>query len=136
MANLTITTIRVVVCDDEHQMTLPANVAVPIGTPIVTQDPTTGNWVLADASDAPGLGTPYVAGQAVAAKEALTAYRAPCILDLGEALAGLAVGAKVYASDDAGTLADAAGSVSKVMGTVIAAHGSAAGFDKLLLLEN
>lgn len=134
MAALTITTIRLVKGADEHQETLPANVAVPIATPMVTQDPTTGNWVLALATSAGALGTPAIAAHVAAAKQALTAYRAPCILDLGEALAGLAIGAKVYASDTAGTLADAAGTVSRVMGTVVGAFGNTTP-DKLLRLE-
>ncbi|MBA2702699.1 MAG: hypothetical protein H0U60_02490 [Blastocatellia bacterium] len=134
MAALTITTIRLVRGDDEHQETLAANVAVPITTPMVTQDPTTGNWVLALATTTGNLGTPAIALHVAVAKQALTAVRAPCILDLGEALAGLAIGAKVYASDTAGTLADAAGTVSRVMGTVIGAFASTTA-DKLLRLE-
>lgn len=134
MAALVITTIRLVKGADEHQETLPSNVAVPIATPMVTQDPTTGFWVLALATNAGALGTPAIAAHVAAAKQALTAYRAPCVLDVGEALAALAVGASVYASDTPGTLADAAGTVSRVIGVVVGAFASGTTPDKLLRL--
>ena len=45
------------------------------------------------------------------------------ILWLGDALDGLSFGATVYLSDTDGVLADAAGTVSKVVGTVVPLYG-------------
>lgn len=134
MAAIVITTIRLVKGADEHQTTLAANVAVPIATPLVTQDPTTGRWILALATTAAALGDPMVAAHVAVAKEALTAYRAPCLLDVGEALAAMAIGDLVYASDTPGTLSTTAGTVSRVLGRVQGAFGSGATPDKLLQL--
>ncbi len=53
------------------------------------------------------------------------------LLDVGEALAALAFGAPVYLSDTDGTLADAAGTVSVIVGRVVPGWGSLAA-DKLL----
>lgn len=135
MAALVITSIRLVKGADEHQQTLPANVVIPIGTPVVTQDPATGFWILALATTLANAGKPAIAGHAVSvAKNALTAYRAPCVLDVGEALAALALGASVYLSDTPGTLADVAGTVSTVIGVVEGAFASGPTPDKLLRL--
>lgn len=56
------------------------------------------------------------------------------ILDVGEALAALAIGAKVYLSDTDGLFADAAGTVSTIVGEVIPGWGSLTA-DKLLRIE-
>lgn len=53
------------------------------------------------------------------------------LLDVGEALSGLAYGAAVYLSDTDGTLADAAGTVSVIAGRVEPGWGSTTS-DKLL----
>jgi hypothetical protein len=53
------------------------------------------------------------------------------VVDLGDALDALAFNAVVYASDTDGTLGDAAGTVSKVVGEVIPAFGATTA-DKLL----
>ena len=56
------------------------------------------------------------------------------LLDVGEALANLAIGAKVYLSDTDGLLADGAGTVSTIVGEVVPGWGSLAA-DKLLRIE-
>lgn len=56
------------------------------------------------------------------------------IVDVGEALAALAIGAPVYLSDTDGTLADTAGTVSVVVGRVVPGWGSLTA-DKLLLVR-
>jgi hypothetical protein len=56
------------------------------------------------------------------------------ILDVGEALASLNFGAKIYLSDTDKTLADAAGTVSQVIGYVIPGFGATTA-DKLLKVE-
>lgn len=53
------------------------------------------------------------------------------LLDVGDALDALAFGAPVYLSDTDGTLADAAGTVSVIVGRVVPGHGSLTA-DKLL----
>lgn len=55
------------------------------------------------------------------------------ILDLGDALSGLAFDAPVYIGDTDGTLSDTAGTVSRVVGRVIPGWGATTA-DKLLQL--
>lgn len=64
--------------------------------------------------------------------EAITVVR-DGLLDVGNALSALAIGALVYLSNTDGTLADAAGTVSVVVGKVVPAWGNPpSGADKLL----
>jgi len=56
------------------------------------------------------------------------------ILDLGEALAALDYGVEVYLSDTDGRLDTAAGTVSKVVGTVVPGYGNTTP-DKLLRVD-
>jgi hypothetical protein len=56
------------------------------------------------------------------------------IVDLGEALAGLAFGASVFISDTDATLADSTGTVSVVVGHVTPGWNSTTA-DKLLILD-
>lgn len=56
------------------------------------------------------------------------------ILDVGEALAALNYGVEVYLSDTDGRLDTAAGTVSKVIGTVVPGYGSTTP-DKLLRVD-
>lgn len=130
MANLTITTAHLVKGGDEHQLTLPAGVDIAAGQAI-RPDASTGKWALALATTAGNVGDTHIATQTVKAGEALTGVKAPCILDLGDALDALAYGASVFLSDTAGTLADTAGTVSTLVGKVIPGWASASP-DKLL----
>lgn len=56
------------------------------------------------------------------------------LLDVGEALAGLNFGAKVYLSNTDKTLADAAGTVSVLVGHVVPGFGATTG-DRLLEVD-
>ena len=70
--------------------------------------------------------------KSVAIGEAVTGLKGPCVLDVGDALSGIAYGVSVFLSDTDGTLADAAGTVSTVVGKVVA--GWAGSAKKLLRL--
>lgn len=65
--------------------------------------------------------------------QAVTVVRAG-ILDIGNALSGVAIGAVVYLSDTDGLLADGAGTVSTIVGRCIPAWGNTTS-DKLLLVR-
>ncbi len=121
MADLTVSTCRVVKGADEHQFTAPAAAAITKGNAIRIN--TDGKFELADASAVGTLGDVYIALNTAAIGETVTAVKAPVVLDLGTALAALAYGALVYVSDTAGALGDAAGTVSKTAGTVIPSWG-------------
>jgi hypothetical protein len=78
-----------------------------------------------------GLGRRAYATKSVAAGQSLTCvYRG--VVDPRGALDALAFGAQVFLSDTAGTMADAAGTVSTVLGNVIPGWASGATPDKLL----
>ena len=64
----------------------------------------------------------------------MTGYKAPCVVDVGDALSGLDFADSVYVSDTDGTLADAAGTVSKVAGTVVPGWATTSA-EKLLRVE-
>lgn len=135
MANLTITAadVRLVRGDNEHQHTAPAGEAITAGQ-YVRLNTTTGKFELGNGTTSGEVGNKgYVAGRSVAAGETLTAYTGACLMDMGEALAALNFGALVYLSDTDGTLADAAGTVSKTVG-VVHSGWAATTADKLLLL--
>lgn len=114
--------------------TLPANEAITQGQ--VIRINTSGYWVVANATDAAnaGAGVNYVATRTVNAGFPLTGVRTGAVLWLGTGLDGLAIGAAVYASDTAGRLDTAAGTVSIVLGRVICVHENASGLKKLLRL--
>jgi hypothetical protein len=65
---------------------------------------------------------------------AVTVAGPDSLIDLGDAMGDMAYGAVAYLSNDAGQIADAAGSVSVVLGTVEAVEhlsGASSVFDKL-----
>lgn len=130
MANLTILKAHLVKGGDEHQMTLPAGADIVAGQ-AVRPDATSGKWVLANAALAANIGDLHVALSSVKSGETLTAVKSASIVDVGEALAGMAFAAVVYLSDTAGTLADSAGTVSTAVGKVIPGWANTAP-DKLL----
>lgn len=121
MADLTVTKCKLVKGGDEHQFTAPAAVAIVPGNSIRIN--TDGKFELADASAAGTLGDVYVAINKAAAGETVTGVKSPSVVDLGDALSALAYGALVYVSDTAGALNDGAGTVTKVVGTVIPSWG-------------
>lgn len=130
MADLVITKARLVKGDDEHQLTLPAGVAITAGQ-YVRPDGVSGKWALGNAALAANIGDGFVALNSAAAGEPVTAVKGPCVVDVGEALAALAYGADVFLSNTPGTLADVAGTVSAKVGNVMPAWGATTP-DKLL----
>lgn len=130
MANLVITSARLVKGADEHQLTLPAGVAIVAGQ-YVKPDSVSGKWALGNAAAAGNIGDGFIALNSAAAGEPVTAVKGPCIVDIGEALAALGYGAPIYLSDVDGTLADTAGTVSTKVGNVMPAWGATTP-DKLL----
>lgn len=133
MADLTVTPADVAPVEIREQRTLPAAAAIAIGQAVYIDS--AGKFALADASGAGTAGAFGVAIQkATEAGEAVTAVRKG-LLDMGDALDALAFGASVYLSDtNTGILADAAGTVSKVVGTVAPAWGATSA-DKLLRVD-
>lgn len=136
MAAITITAANVSVdWDKPHEpLTLPALVAITAGQ-YIRPDPTTGKFDLGNATTAAEILYGYIATKSVAAGEPLTGIHYG-VMNLGASLAALAFGAPIYVNDTDGVLGDAAGTVSRVAGRVIAVFGSGnATPDKLLLVD-
>lgn len=137
MADLALlTAAKLEVVESIEQMTLPT---VEVCSPgqAVRLDTTTGKWTKSNGSSA-GEARIYglvVGGVANVAGQAVTAIRQG-VID-GYDLSGLAYDAAVYLSDTDGALADAAGTVSVVVGRVIPNFSPALGTaaDKLLLVD-
>lgn len=137
MANLSITAADVALATkggEVHEIvTLPADEAVTEGQ-LVRLNTTTGKLTKGNGSSA---GEAAIIGVAFTpanvANVTISAVRKG-VVDLGDALDGLAIGASVYASDTDGTMADAAGTVSKVIGVVVPAFGATTA-DKLLRVD-
>ena len=134
MATLTIVAADVGVHYSEQVETicLPALVALTAGQ-YCRLDPTTGKLDLGNATTAAEIGDGYIVSKSVAAGETATAVRRG-LIDLGAALAALNFGANVFLSDTDGVLADTAGTVSKIVGRVVAVYGNGATPDKMLEL--
>lgn len=119
MADLTITAADVAAMKILDQDTYPVSEAVDAGE-VVNLD-SNGEGRLADASTAPLAGN--LQGIALRSANAAGATGVTILrkgtLYLGAALDGLAVDAPVYLSDTAGKIADAAGTVSTVLGHVV-----------------
>jgi len=92
---------------DEHQFTAPAGEVFVAGA-YIRLDPSTGKFVKGNATTEAELGDGYFAGNgAPVIGETVTGYKGPCVVELGDALAGLNYGDYVYVSDTDGTFADA-----------------------------
>lgn len=115
--------------NDQH--TAPAAEAITAGAPI-RLDTATGRWTNANGGDAAEARATHLAWRTVAAGEALTGVR-NCLVD-GYVLDALAYDAPVYLSNTDGRLADAAGTVSVIVGRVVAGNAQLLGVasDKLL----
>lgn len=113
------------------QITKPAAEAIVAGAPI-RQDTATGRWTNANGTSAAEARVTHIAWRTVGAGEPLTGVRG-CLVD-GYVLDALAYDAPVYLSDTDGRLADAAGTVSVVVGRVTGAFATLLGVaaDKLL----
>lgn len=133
MADLSITAsaVGLVRADDNGLVpAAPAAVAITAGAAVYIDS--TGKFALADGSAAGTAGVAGIALGNAAIGQAVSAVRSG-LVDLGNALGGLAFGASVYLSDtDAGILGDGAGTVSVVVGKVVPAFGNGATADKLL----
>jgi len=121
MADLTVAAADVAVVEEREYLVAPVSSGVTLepGMPAVLN--ASGEFVLGDASAA---ATQYGCGLCVerAGRNAKVLYEG--LVDLGDAIAALAFNAKVYLSDTAGALADAAGTVSHVVGRVVAKGGT------------
>ena len=136
MSAITYTASQVRVVEMTEQATAPASVAI-VAMQTIKFDTTTGKWILADASDIAGLGLRCaVAIRSVAAQEALTGmYQGVMDLGLGSTdFQALAFDAGVYASDTAGGIDTAAGTVSRLVGTVVPGWANITA-DKLLRVK-
>jgi len=129
-----VTANRVEVVEALIQMTLVAGEAIPAGQ-AVRIDGTTGKFTKANGTIAAEARMYGVAAHTVVAGEALTAIRKG-VMD-GIDISALAYDAAVYLGDTDGTLADAAGTVSVVVGRVIPGTSVTLGTspDKLLFVD-
>lgn len=122
------------VVESFEQITLPLGESINIGQ-IVRIDGTTGKLMKGNGTTSTEAGVYGVLASKDRAGAVGTAIKHG-VID-GFALSALAYWAAVYASDTDGTLADAAGTVSKIVGRVIPATATTTGtaFDKLLLVD-
>lgn len=120
MATLTISAsnVRVVTRNNEHQHTAPAGEAFNAGQ-YIRWNTSTGKFELGNATSAAEVGDGFIAERTAAVGDPATGLKGPVILEVGDALSSLNYGASVYLSDTDGTLADAAGTVSTVVGKVV-----------------
>lgn len=132
MANLTITDTEVSPVRLLRPLTGPAAEAISAGQP-VRIDTTTGKLTLANGTTTAENRLRGIALRTVAANQELTAAGPGSIIEVGDALASMNYDAAVYLSDTDGRLADAAGTVSTVVGFVRPAFGSVTP-DKILEL--
>lgn len=130
MATLTVSYCRPVQVID--QMTGPAVEAITVGQ-WVRIDPSTGKIALGNATTEAEAAQGGIALHAAAAGEAVTVLRQG-LVDIGDAMSSMNYGALVYLSDTDGTLADATGTTTKVVGEVASAWGSTTA-DKLLRVQ-
>lgn len=135
MADIALTTAnRIEVIQSLHQKTLPAAEAITAGAP-VRLDTSTGKFTNANGTTAPEARVWGIATRTVVAGEPVTAIRKG-YLD-GFALSGSAYDAALYLSDTDGRIADAAGTVSVVVGRVFPGTATTLGtaYDKLLQVD-
>lgn len=129
MADITITEVAPVVVN-ERQFTGPAGEAIAAGQ-YVRLDPTTGKIVKGNATTAAEARSGGIALTGAVAGQTVTVAAQGAVLDVGDVLGDLDYDADVYLSDTDGKLADATGTVTKVVGRVIPAWGHTTA-DKLL----
>lgn len=133
MTDLSITASAVALVESPRQpRTFPAGVAITAG--MVVRLNSSGAVVGADGGAA---GTTDIIGVAVtggAIGQGITVAQADAIIDVGNALSALAIGALVYVSDtgtNVGVMGDVAGTSSRTVGRVIPAFGATTA-DKLI----
>jgi hypothetical protein len=135
MADLSITASRVALVQSPRPpRSFPAGGTITAGD-AVYQD-TAGKVQRADADADATENAIGLALRSVVSGEAVTIAGPDALVDLGDALGGLAYSAPVYLSGTAGGLADAAGSASVVMGRVESVFSQTSGTaDKLLRIS-
>lgn len=140
MANLTITTCRLVRGSDEVLLTAPV---LEVGTQgqYFRLATATGKLEKGNATTAGELGN--VAGVLVddvtpiGMTGTIVLADSNALIDLGDALDALAFDAPVFISDTDATLADSAGTVSRKFGDVVPGFGNGSGVaDKLLMVRS
>lgn len=135
MADINLVTAnKVNIVESIKQLTAPAVEAITAGM-AMRLDTATGKFTKAKATDAAEARVKWIAVKTVAIGEAVTGIENG-VMD-GYDLSGLAYDAPVYLSDTDGRLADAAGTVSTVIGRVIPGTATTLGtaLDKLLLVD-
>lgn len=111
----------------------PTNEALNAGE-AVRIDATTGKYTPGNATTTTENAVRGIAINTVGAANLTISVLKKGVLDVGDALDGLNYGVPVYLSDTDGTLADAAGTTTVIVGRVIAGWGDTSG-DKLLLVD-
>ncbi len=130
MAAITVSSARPV--EVREQFTGPTAEAITAGQ-FVRVNTTTGKIELGNATNAAEAAGGGIALHAAAIGEALTVVKKG-LIDIGNAMTAIAFGGSVYLNDADGSLGDAAGTVSKVIGTVVPAWGATSA-DKLLRVD-
>ena len=133
MADIALTTAsRIEVVESIEQATLPAGEAITAGAPV--RSSTTGYFVNGNGTNATEAAIYGIATNTVIAGEAVTAVKKGVLdgFNFSQAYA-----APIYVSDTDARLGDAAGTVSVLVGRVIAAWGQPLGTaaDKLLAVD-
>lgn len=129
MANLTISKVSIV--ESVEQFDAPAGETFAVGSALRIDD-TTGYATKANSTTSAEAQHEGIATLAASfANETVTILKEG-VVDVGEALAGMAFGAPVYLSDTDGTYADSAGTVSTIVGHVVPGFGNASAADRLL----
>lgn len=125
---------KVSIVESIIQMTLPAGEAITAGAPLKV-DNVTGKFIKANATTAAWARVYGIAARTVPAGMPVTGIRKG-VMD-GFVLDALGYDATIYLSDTDGRIADAAGTVSKVVGRVIPGTSSNLGadFDKILFVD-
>jgi TPP-dependent indolepyruvate ferredoxin oxidoreductase alpha subunit len=123
------------VVESLEQMTLPAAEAIVMGAP-VRIDTVSGRFTNANATVAAEARAYGVAVRTAIAGVPVTAVKKG-VLDMGDIFDGLGYDADVFLSDNEGVLADAAGTVNKVVGKVVPGLNVTLGTanDKMLLVD-
>lgn len=140
MADLSITAADVALVRGDENNIFPAPCAAAFNAGTVAQLNSSGNWAALDTTT--GSGTTRTIGVALRtttfANEAVTCATDGAIVDLGDALDALAIGATVYASETAGAMANAVsatgGAANVRIGTVIPGRAAVTA-DKLLKVD-
>lgn len=132
MADLTITATAVKPVQVVEQFTGPAAEDISAGQ-YVRFNTTYGKVELGNGSTADEAREGGIALNTVKAGQAVTAVRQG-LLDVGNALSSIDFDANIYLSDTDGALADAAGTVSRIVGQVVPAWGATSA-DKLLRVD-